>query len=90
MTTLSHILKTEALKLFHKKFTVNQIADKTDVNSKEILLFLTKEDCWSKFCSSCVIKDCYNCQGLEELGKPISVQDRIDFIAGVKNATKKA
>ena len=90
MTILSPVLKTEALKLFHKKFTVNQIAEKTDVDSKEILLFLTKEGCWSQFCSSCVIKDCYNCRGLQEFGKPISVQDRIDFIARMKNATKKA
>ena len=90
MTILSPVLKTEALKLFYKKFTVNQIAEKINVSSKEILLFLTKEGCWSKFCSSCVLKDCYNCKGLEEFGKPISVQDRIDFIARVKNATKKA
>ncbi len=85
--SLSLISKTELLKLFQEKFTVNQIAEKTKVDKKEILLFLTKENCWSQFCSSCVIKDCYNCKGLEEFGKPISVQDRIDFIARTKNAT---
>ena len=64
--SLSLISKTELLKLFQEKFTVNQIAEKTKVDKKE---------------------DCYNCKGLEEFGKPISVQDRIDFIARTKNAT---
>ncbi|KKN01810.1 hypothetical protein LCGC14_1123920 [marine sediment metagenome] len=86
MLTLSPDLKTEILKLFREMFTVNQIAEKTNVDRKEILLFLTKEGHWSKACSSCVIKDCYNCKGLEEFGKTISIQDRIDFIARVKNA----
>ncbi len=96
MVTLSPALKTEILKLFREKFTVNQIAARLfvlkqiKIDPKEILLFLTKEGCWSRFCSSCVIKDCYNCKGLEEFGKPISVQDRIDFTAQVKNAKNKA
>lgn len=90
MTTLSPDLKTDILKLFREKFTVNQIAEKTSIGRKDILLFLTKKGFWSEFCSSCAIKNCYNCKGLEELGRPISVQDRIDLIARMKNATKKA
>lgn len=86
MTTFSPVLKTEILRLFYDMLTVNQIAEKTHTDNKEILLFLTKEGHWSKVCSSCVIKDCYNCKGLEEFGKTISVQDRIDFIARAKNA----
>ena len=87
---LSPTLRTGIVKLFSEGLTVNQIAEKTNTSKQDILLFLTREGHWSKFCSSCTIKNCYNCKGLEEFGKPISMQDHIDLIANMKNAKKKA
>jgi len=77
------------VRLFNKRLTVNQISEALKVDEKEVLSFLTAQGYWSKYCSGCVIKNCYNCPGLQDLGKPITIQDRIDFIARVKNATIK-
>ena len=77
-------VRDEIIVLFKKRHTIREIADLTGFNKQTILEFLTKEGYWSQNCSSCVIKRCYDCTGLEEFGRPVSVQDRIDFLARMK------
>ena len=85
METLPQEVQQAATLLFKQKKTIQEISELTGYDQKEILLYLTKIGCWSQYCSTCVIKRCYDCKGLEELGKPVSVQDQIDFIARSKN-----
>lgn len=79
----------EIIVLFHKDKTVREISELLGYDRQEILYFLTKKGYWSDNCSECQVKRCYDCPGLEELGRPISVQDRINFIARTKNDTQR-
>ncbi len=85
METIPSSMQQEIIVLFKKDKTVREIEELTGFNKQDVLLFLTKEGYWSENCSGCVVKRCYDCPGLSELGKPISTQDRIDFIARMKN-----
>jgi len=82
-------VRQEIIILFEQRKTVNEIATLTGFDAQTILEFLTKEGYWSENCSGCTIKRCYDCPGLEELGRPVSIQDRIDFIARMKNDSKR-
>ena len=90
METIPSTMQQEVIVLFKKDKTVREIADATGFDKQDILRFLTKEGYWSEYCSECVVKRCYDCPGLSELGKPISIQDRINLIAKMKNDTNKA
>lgn len=72
------------IELFRAGQTVNEIAERVQQDAHQILLFLTAKGFWSEYCSGCEIKRCYDCKGLAELGKPISIQDRIDIIARLR------
>ena len=85
MKVVPEIRRNEIIALFNKNCTVREIANRTRIDKQIILEFLTKENHWSNNCSGCSIKRCYDCPGLSELGKPISIQDRINFIAKTKN-----
>lgn len=89
MDTIPSSMQQEIIVLFKKNKTVREIADVTGFDKQAILEFLTKEGYWSVNCSGCVVKRCYDCIGLYELGKPISIQDRINFIAEMKNDSNK-
>lgn len=78
-------IRQEVIVLFKKRNTVREIADLTGFDKQIILEFLTKEGYWTENCIECKIKRCYDCPGLEELGRPVSIQDRIDFLARMKN-----
>lgn len=86
MEVIPALLQQEIIVLFKQDKTAREIAERTGFTKEDILFFLTKESHWSKYCSSCVLKRCYDCQGLQELGKPVSIQDRINFMANNKNA----
>ena len=85
MTTIPQQDQELILNLFKSQKTVREIAEATGYDKREILLFLTGIGKWSQYCSTCVLKRCYDCKGLEELGKPISVQDEIDLLARLKD-----
>ncbi len=85
MEALSSSVHQEIIVLFKEDKTVHEIAELLKLYKQDVLLFLTKEGYWSENCSECVVKRCYECPGLSELGKPISTQDRIDLIARMKN-----
>ena len=85
MEALSSSVHQEIIVLFKEDKTVHEIAELLKLYKQDVLLFLTKEGYWSENCSGCVVKRCYECPGLSELGKPISTQDRIDLIARMKN-----
>lgn len=70
--------------LFRQGKTVREISTETGLDEKEILLTLTKSGLWSPYCSECVVKRCYECKGLSELGKTVSIQDSIDAVAALK------
>ena len=89
MDTISSGMQQEIIVLFKKNKTVREIAGVTRFDQQTILEFLTKEGYWSKNCSECVVKRCYDCPGLSELGKPVSIQDQIDVIAKLKNDKKR-
>ena len=74
----------EVIRLFRTGKTVREIAEATKIDKREILLHLTKLGLWSKYCSECVLKRCYDCKGLSELGKPVGIQDKIDLIVDLK------
>lgn len=79
MDVLPLEIQQEIVVLFKKDKTVREIAALTGYDEKEVLLWLTKNGYWSKYCSECVLKRCYDCKGLYELGQPIGVQDQIDL-----------
>lgn len=89
MVTIPMDVQHEIIVLFKKDNTVREISELLGYDKQDILFFLTKKGYWSDNCSGCTIKRCYDCMGLEELGRPVSVQDRINFIARVKNDTKR-
>jgi len=79
------------ISLFRKDKTVQEIAELTGYDKKEILFWLTKNGYWSKYCGECVLKGCYGCKGLYELGCPIGIQDQIDLkviLARINNDSK--
>lgn len=84
MVTIPSSMQQEIVILFKKNETVRTIAELTGFDKQDILEFLTKEGHWSDNCSECVVKYCYDCPGLSELGRPISTQDRINAIARMK------
>ena len=77
-------VQREVLKLFHKGKTVREISDVVRQDKKDVLIFLTKLGHWSEYCSNCVLKKCYDCRGLKEIGQPKPVQDQIDLAARLK------
>jgi len=81
METIPRETQAKILELFRKEKTVSEIATLIGYEKKEILLWLTKSGFWSKYCSECVLKRCYDCRGLSELGKPVGIQDQIDLIS---------
>ena len=85
MEIIPSIVQQEIIVLFKKDKTVREIAELTRFDKKQVLEFLTKNGYWSENCSECVVKRCYDCPGLSELGKPISIQDQINIIARMKN-----
>lgn len=85
-TYLTQAQQDSIVKLFRRDLTVNEISEATGIAPREVLLFLTARGYWSKFCSDCSLKRCYDCRGLAELGQPISAQDTIDLIAATKKA----
>jgi len=85
METIPQEVQQEIMLLFKQQKTVREIAEITGHDKRDILLYLTKLGKWSAYCSGCVLKRCYDCKGLEELGKPISIQDEIDFLAMLKD-----
>ena len=90
MHAISSEIGKKIISLFKKNLTVNEIANKTGVSAKNILLWLTSKGFWSQYCSSCMLKRCYECRGLQELGKPISTQDQIDLIANFRKNDREA
>jgi len=84
--TLSKEQQHLVMSLYHANATVNEIAQKTSLDPNAILLYLTRRGLWSEYCSECVIKRCYDCRGLSELGKPLSVQDEINLLATLKKS----
>ena len=84
MDTITKASEQEIIRLFRADKTVREIAEATKIDKREILLHLTKLGLWSKYCSECVLKRCYDCKGLSELGQPIGVQDQIDLIVELK------
>lgn len=89
MDTIPSNMQQEVILLFKKDKTAREIAELTGFDKQDILEFLTKKGYWSDNCSECVVKRCYDCIGLSELGRPISIQDRIDLIAKLKNDEKR-
>ena len=89
MVIIPLTVQHELIVLFKKDKTVSEIAELTGIDKQTILEFLTKAGYWSDNCSECTVKRCYDCRGLESLGRPISTQDRIDFIARMKNDPKR-
>ena len=89
MDIIPSSMQQEIIILFKKDKTAREIAELTGFDKQTVLEFLTKENYWSEYCSGCTVKRCYDCSGLRELGKPISMQDQIDLIARMKNATKR-
>jgi hypothetical protein len=77
------------VRLFKAGHTVNEIASETRIDKDKILLFLTRIGYWSQYCSDCTVKRCYDCRGLQELGKPLSVQDKIDLMADLKRKAQQ-
>lgn len=88
MEIIPSCTRQEIIVLFKKDKTAREISKITGFDKENILEFLTKEGYWSENCSGCVVKRCYDCPGLSELGRPISTQDRIDLIAEMKNDKK--
>ena len=78
----------EIIMLFKTGLTVNEIARRTGDDAHAILLFLTRQGYWSKYCSECVVRKCGDCRGFAELGRPISVQDQIDALAKLNRGAK--
>ena len=89
MLTIPTDVQHEIVVLFRRDKTVREISELLGYDKQEILAFLTKKGYWSDNCSGCSLKRCYDCRGLEELGRPISVQDRINFLARMKNDPKR-
>lgn len=85
MITIPTDVQSEIFALFQKNRTVREIAKQLGYDKQDVLEFLTKKGYWSDNCIECTIKRCYDCPGLEALGRPVSIQDRIDFIARMKN-----
>ena len=88
MGAISKTTEEKLIKLFSLGKTVQEISEATGIEKRDILLHLTKRGLWSTYCSDCVLKQCFDCRGLSELGKPISVQDEIDLIATMKRKNK--
>ena len=89
METISFVVQQEIIVLFKKNNTVTEIAEQTEYSKQDVLEFLTKEGYYSENCSGCVVKRCYECPGLSELGRPISIQDQINLIAKLRNEKKR-
>ena len=83
-TVIPSDVQDQIIKLFKEGKTVREMEDATKYDKKDILLFLTGSGLWSKYCSTCVLKRCFDCPGLEELGKPLGAQDQIDLLANLK------
>ena len=66
--------------LFEEGLTVREIAQITGSDPYHVLLFLTKQKHWSKYCGSCKLRQCYDCPKFTKLGR-LDIQDRIDLIA---------
>jgi|GEM_PF-5826775 len=77
-------IQEKILELFQSGSTVREIAKEVGIEPRPILLYLTKRGFWSEFCSDCVLKRCFDCRGLEELGKPLDAQDKKRLIAGLR------
>ncbi len=90
MEIISFVVQYELVVLFNKNKTVTEIAERLGYNKQDVLEFLTKEGYYSENCSGCVVKRCYECPGLSELGKPISIQDQINLIAKLRHEKKRA
>lgn len=84
MLTLPTDVQHEIIVLFKEEKTMREISELMGYDKQVILEFLTKKGYWSNNCSGCRLKRCYDCRGLEELGRPVSIQDQINFIAGTK------
>jgi hypothetical protein len=82
--TLTQEQQQAVVSLYHANATVNEIAQKTGLDPKAVLFYLTGQGLWSEFCSGCVLKRCYDCRGLSELGKPISIQDEVNLLATLR------
>jgi len=67
-------------KLFKEQITVREMAEVTGFDMEDILMYLTTNKYWSKYCSSCELRSCYDCPGFEKLGR-LDIQDRIDLLA---------
>lgn len=89
MDTIPSTIWQKVVTLFHQSKTTREIGELTGINKQTILELLTKKSYWSKYCSECTIKRCYDCPGLSKLGKPVSIQDQIDVIASMKNDPKR-
>lgn len=83
-TTLTPEAQSKTLDLFKAGKTAREIAQEVGYGEQDVLLYLTGMGLWSKYCSTCVLKRCFDCKGLEEFGKPISIQDAIDLKASIK------
>ena len=86
-TTLTEESQRIAIELFKQGKTVREISDKIGYGSQDILVFLTGKGLWSIYCSGCVLKRCYDCPGLSELGRPLGVQDAIDLKVSIKKSS---
>lgn len=86
-TTLTEESQRIAIDLFKQGKTVREISNQIGYTSQDILVFLTGKGLWSIYCSGCVLKRCYDCPGLSELGKPIGVQDVINLKASIKKSS---
>jgi len=84
METIPSSMEQEIIALFKTDKTAREIAELTGFDKQVILEFLTKKGYWSEYCSECVVKRCYDCPGLNTLGRPVSIQDRIDLIAKMR------
>lgn len=89
MVAIPLVVQHEILILFKNDKTAREIAELLGYDKQDVLSFLTKKGYWSDNCSECNVKRCYDCPGLEELGRPISIQDRINLIARMKNDKKR-
>ena len=74
----------EAIKAITCGGTVREASEYIKEDAEEVLLELTKGGLWSRFCSACKLKNCLDCPGLYKLGSPVTLQDRIDFLASLK------
>ena len=85
MVDLSKSDETLVNKMYLEGVTIREMAEITGIDKESILFYLTKKNKWSPHCSTCRVRECYDCPGLEKWGR-MDLQDMIDYVAYTKDA----